>query len=534
MLEMKPPQPAGSNDIGIGALDVQEFSVTGGKVLWIDQQTKQRIEVSELNLKLDDLSFARPIGVDLSARIEEYPLAVKGRIGPLGQPIGADVLEMDLTINLLEELAVAIKGGIDKPLANPVANLALSIPQMSLRSLAGRFKAGLLPDMNDPKALERVSLKADIKASAQRVEISDGVIGLDGSEIKLALDAKDLDKPDLTAQVVIDTIDVDRYLPKESDDQKTAAKPLAEDDSQPVKDSAIDFDPLRRLVLAARLNIGQLTVSGARMQDIDLQLAAKDGVFTLKPLKSRLYNGDIILNGTVDVRKDQPKVVAKLEIAQVEAGPLVKDTVQKDIIEGLMDADLHIQTIGLDADQIKRNLNGQGQILFKDGAIVGIDLASMVRNVQAAFTGEGQVQEKPKTDFAELSLPFGLHDGVFKTMATRLISPLLRINAAGQADLNMETLDFRVQPKFVATIVGQGDTEERKGVRVPVIVDGTFAEPQFRPDLAALAKQQVEEQLIKSGKFNEIFEKNEELKPVEETAKGLLEGLLGTPPKQNQ
>ncbi len=105
-------------------------------------------------------------------------------------------------------------------------------------------------------------------------------------------------------------------------------------------------------------------------------------------------------------------------------------------------------------------------------------------------------------------------------------SPLLRLLANGKADLVNETLNFRINPKFVATLVGQGDTESRSGIMVPVLVSGSFAQPQFKPDLESIARQQVEEKIIESEQFKKVFEKNEELKPYEEEAKKLIKGFF--------
>ena len=105
-------------------------------------------------------------------------------------------------------------------------------------------------------------------------------------------------------------------------------------------------------------------------------------------------------------------------------------------------------------------------------------------------------------------------------------SPLLRLLANGQADLVQESLDFRITPKFVATLVGQGDTEDRRGLMVPVLVSGSFAKPQFQPDLKSMARQQVEDKIIESEEFQKVFEENEELKPYEDKAKKLIKGLF--------
>jgi AsmA protein len=47
----------------------------------------------------------------------------------------------------------------------------------------------------------------------------------------------------------------------------------------------------------------------------------------------------------------------------------------------------------------------------------------------------------------------------------------------------------------VATLKGKGDTKERSGIMVPILVSGTFKSPKFRPDLEGIAKQQLEKRL---------------------------------------
>jgi AsmA protein len=98
------------------------------------------------------------------------------------------------------------------------------------------------------------------------------------------------------------------------------------------------------------------------------------------------------------------------------------------------------------------------------------------------------------------------------------------VTAAGDANLVKETLDFRVEPKVVATIKGQGDTQQRSGLMVPVLVSGTFAKPSFAPDLAGMAKKQLEETVLGSGQ--EGGQKLDK-KSLEKTAKGVLKGILG-------
>jgi hypothetical protein len=56
-----------------------------------------------------------------------------------------------------------------------------------------------------------------------------------------------------------------------------------------------------------------------------------------------------------------------------------------------------------------------------------------------------------------------------------------------------------------------------------VLVTGTFSKPQFAPDLAGMAKKQLEETILGSGQDGQKLDKEN----LEETAKGVLKGILG-------
>ncbi|MGD8449392.1 MAG: AsmA-like C-terminal region-containing protein, partial [Desulfobacterales bacterium] len=213
-------------------------------------------------------------------------------------------------------------------------------------------------------------------------------------------------------------------------------------------------------------------------------------------------------------------------VTKVESGPLLSDVFEKDILEGVMQADVTLGMAGDDPELLKKTLNGNGELLFNDGAIKGIDLAGMVRNVQAAFGLAEKSDQKPKTDFAELKAPFTIAKGVMNTSQISLKSPLLRVVASGNADLVKKTLDFRVEPKVVGTIKGQGDEKQRSGIMVPVLITGNFSSPKFRPDFKSVAEKQIQEKVLKSKKVKKLLEK-EELNQLQEATEGLLKGVFG-------
>ncbi len=376
----------------------------------------------------------------------------------------------------------------------------------------------------DAKVLNAVAVSLKLKGTPENIVVSDGNLKLDDTQATFSAQAAEFDKPNLKADLNLDGIDLDRYLPPPTEG-KAGADPAKKPSADPAGKKT-DYTPLRRLVMDARFKASELKVKKARMQNLEVRVSARNGIIQLDPLKLDLYQGNLAGTGTVNVQKDQPTTAMELALKGIQAGPLIKDLMDKELIEGAMGAEIGLNFSGDAPDRIRRTLGGKGDLRFTDGAIVGIDLASMVRNVQTALGLGQQLSEKPRTDFAELQLPYTIANGLFKTDASRLVSPLLRVLVAGNADLAKETLNFRVEPKFVATIQGQGDTAQRKGILVPVMVSGSFESPTFTPDLKAILGQQLDQPLPDKEALKKMVPSKEEAnKLMQEGVKGLLKGL---------
>jgi len=516
-----PPSDTGKFDLPISALTVGNLSINNGSALWIDQAANTRQQISEINLVLQDVSLERPVKLTFSALMDKKPVSVEGTVGPLGKGFQARSIPVELSVNALKQLALRLKGSLENPLIHPAVDMNLEIAEFSPRKLVAALGQEFPVQTSDPQALDRVALKAHVKADAKKATVSDGVVNLDQSKVNFSASATDFSRPNLKFDLDLDQIDLDRYLPPQggqpAQEKSTGPKPAGQ---------KTDYAALRRLILDGTAKIGRLKVSKARVEDVLLQIKAQDGIIRLDPMQLKMYQGSAAGKAVLDVVRDTPKSDLNLKISDIQISPLLKDVMGKDFLEGSTQADISLTMVGDQPAQIKKTLNGKGDLQFNDGAIVGIDLASMARNVAAAFGLAEKGGERPRTDFTELAMPFTIQNGVANTPATSLKSPFIRIVAAGTADLVGETLDFRVEPKAVASIKGQGDESQRSGIMVPVLVSGTFASPKFRPDLSTAAKQKIEQQVLESKPVQNLLEK-EELKPVEKKAKEALKGLLG-------
>jgi AsmA protein len=520
----KPTQPPEeksrtSDRLPIETLVVGEFSIADGTVLWVDHATDTRKEVKDFNVTLADVSLDKPIKVDLSAIADEQTLSLSGSVGPVGLEPGKGELPLDLVVKLIETITIKLKGRIENPASSPQMNLALNIESFSPRQLLEKIQAPLPFEPADSKVLNKVALEFKLSGNSKNIAVSDGKVTLDDTQIAFNARAKDLEKPDLRFDLTVNRIDLDRYLPAPVKDEEL---PVEKEKISGGPSKKTNYEPLRNLVLDGKIKVGELKVKNVRMQNIILKTTASNGVIRLDPFVLDLYKGRMDVNGTLDVRPNTPQTAMNLELNGTQVGPLVKDLLQKEIVEGALKATIDIHLKGDQPELIRRTLNGKGKLHFSDGAIVGIDLANMVRNVQAKLGLTDKPSEKPRTDFSELLMPFSITDGLFKTDGSVLNSPVLRLVATGTARLDKETLNMKVVPKFVATLVGQGDTKQRSGVMVPVNITGSFTQPKFQPDFKSLIGQQLPDK----KDIDKMIPPKEKVKEdLEKQAEDLIKGL---------
>ena len=137
-------------------------------------------------------------------------------------------------------------------------------------------------------------------------------------------------------------------------------------------------------------------------------------------------------------------------------------------------------------------LNGTTHILFRDGALRGINIAAILRDPVAAATGRLQDAAR-ETDFAEFGGNFRLERGVARTNDLRMLAPIFRVDGEGTVSLPDRRLDLRLNPTATASLKGQGGSFEQSGVTIPVLVTGPFNAPSIQPDFSGVAMSAIKD-----------------------------------------
>jgi AsmA protein len=170
----------------------------------------------------------------------------------------------------------------------------------------------------------------------------------------------------------------------------------------------------------------------------------------------------------------------------VRAFPLLSDVASFDGIDGRMVAKIDARGRGTNPRAIMSTLHGAVDLSVQDGELRSVNIAKMIRFVAAGTLSGWQENKAEKTDLTQLSAFFRLEGGKASTDNLRLLGPLVRVTGAGNADLAAKTLQFRVEPKLVLSLEGQGGAADPIGIGVPVVVQGSWGAPRIYPEVAGI------------------------------------------------
>jgi AsmA protein len=217
-----------------------------------------------------------------------------------------------------------------------------------------------------------------------------------------------------------------------------------------------------------------------------------------------LYGGSATGAVTVAAPDGVPAITQTFQLDGLDALPFLSAVADFDRLEGEASAKLDLTTRGGSELQLVQGLNGTGAVTFNDGALVGINIAAMVRNAASAFLSPAAGEQR-KTDFGELSGTFTITNGILNNNDMQLQAPVLRVNGHGQVDLPARTVNYLIEPKAAATLEGQSGRQDVAGVLVPVLVRGPWDNLSYIPDLsgvldAALKSPETIKQLGDSAK----------------------------------
>ena len=230
------------------------------------------------------------------------------------------------------------------------------------------------------------------------------------------------------------------------------------------------------------LRAQSVTAQNFQLGVSDVRARINRGKLDLNIKELGFYGGGVQGDITVDGVQNNA-LRANISASAIRLLPMLQSLADLNMIEGVGAMNINVAGGGQSMHAIMNSLNGSGAMTLNDGALVGYNLAAMVRNIKGAFGGGGGGAQK--TDFSEISGTFDIRQGLLTNADFKFLGPLIRIFGQGDVNLGAQTMAFRLTPKAVSTLEGQGGAEDVSGLSFPLLVSGPWSNLSIRPDLEA-------------------------------------------------
>lgn len=497
-------------------LRLGDVRLVDGTLNYLDRRSGQETQISDVNMELSLPSLSSPFAasgsaawngetVSLEINAENPRAIMAGEASALAMKVDSAPVTFSFDGAARNAQALGLQG-----------DLALDVP--SIRELAAWVGSPLdFPG----EGLGPFNISGQLEMMGPKVALTNANIKFDEitGQGLFSVDAGGA-KPMIKAELTVDELNLNPYLPPEQEGEASTASGGGSggggDDAGGASDwsdDPIDVSALGALDADLAFNAGGIQFKEVKIGKSSLTVVLKDSKLTTNLAEMQLYDGSGKGTVVVDGASGKPAISADFDLVNFQAGPFLVDLADFDRLLGTTETKLAVSTVGGTERELVSNLKGDGAVMFRDGAIKGINLAAMMRNISVAAIDQS-FDDAQATDFAELSGTFQIAKGIVTNNDLSLIAPLVRMTGEGKIPLPPRTVDYEIRPKLVGSVEGQGSDAQLAGVGVPIKVSGPWHDISYKPDLAGVLKDQIKDPAA-------VLEKLQD----GEGAKGLLDNL---------
>jgi AsmA protein len=254
----------------------------------------------------------------------------------------------------------------------------------------------------------------------------------------------------------------------------------------PWSDRAVNLDGLNFFDAEMQISAAEFRIDKFRFAPISVGAILAKGVLTAGIVRTGMYGGQVQGTVVVDASRAEPSHAIRIDLTGVRALPLLSDVANFSSLDGRMQAKIDAQGQGKSLRAVMSTLSGAVDLLVQDGEVRNVNVAKMIRTLTTSTLSGWQEDKAEKTDLTQLGAFFRIAAGQATTDNLRLFGPLVRVTGTGTTDLGAKTLQFRVEPKLVLSLQGQGGAVDPVGIGVPVVVQGSWGAPRIYPDVAGI------------------------------------------------
>jgi uncharacterized protein involved in outer membrane biogenesis len=263
-----------------------------------------------------------------------------------------------------------------------------------------------------------------------------------------------------------------------------------------VGDDELPFADLRTFELDVELKADKVTGrTGFEMTDLSMHGTLEHGRLRIGPMSARSIGAAITALVVLDASLPEPEVQIDLKADGIDLGLFMSQWKTDSNFDGLVSVDLHLQSVGETADELRRSLEGS--------ATFGVWGATFASEYGKEFLiGLGRVampdfNVKKAQRASCMGGAFTLEDGVAMSEVLLLESPDVTVVGSGKIDLARQEYDLRLVPR--------PRDPGLLSTAATVDVTGTLDSPKFRAVKTSLARTAAKAFYVNFSRFAGMF-----------------------------
>ncbi|UOV04566.1 AsmA family protein [Pseudoxanthomonas sp. F37] len=258
-------------------------------------------------------------------------------------------------------------------------------------------------------------------------------------------------------------------------EQRAEAAALAAD-ARVLPDTPYDLTKLRAMDADVRWKAHRINAPRLPIEDMDAHLLLEAGLLRLEPLNFGVAEGDIRSTIRMDARSEVIRTKADVAVRGLDLGELFPSAQLTQSAIGRIGGNASLAGTGNSVAGILGTADGEvmlgmgrGQVSNLLMELAGLDVAEALKFL---LTQDRTVAVR--CAFGD----FAVEGGVMRTRALAFDTSDTIILGKGEVSLKEEILDLELRPR----------PKDRSilALRSPLVVDGTFKDPSFRPDFKRL------------------------------------------------
>ena len=389
------------------------------------------------------LEFSDPLSLDADISVSSTEVLLKlNNLGLLVHRSNADIpisaeggVSFDLITQQIQSESLLVTLGALELGLEVQAQLEPLLVQASVQS--NEFSPASLMQLTkisfdtlDPSVLSSAQFQFDLRASQHLIELTQLQLELDDTELRGQLRADLVETPRLIITANIDQIDLDRYLPAETESQQDPASKAR--------------TPMPTHMGSYELSIGELRVKNLAITEVQSQISSSEHQIVLEELRGKLAGGNFVASSKIGLSLEDQSHRLALDANGIFIGRvLTAISGEPAPITGHFSGKFSATSAG-ELPLFLENMVGNGSLLAANLVLAGVDVEGRICDVSDRLQRQSLVSTygafAENTALQDMTASIEISGGLAKL--TRLDAGIGNIRASAAGQLNLESKDY--------------------------------------------------------------------------------------------